>query len=141
MWCYWGWIGRLKSTDSDQCLWDGNRIEYRFSLPKVEHLVDRRLVDGCLPIVETVWEHGGVRYTETAFVIPLAGVPAPGVRILAEDPLVMMVRIDMEAMRRASTLMRYTAISTGSWRWTGTSWSTRRKRRRSFAWSCPTRRR
>jgi len=98
VWCDWGWIGRLKSTDSDRCLWDGKRIEYRFRLPKVEHLVDRRLVDGCLPIVETVWEHEGVRYTETAFVIPLAGVPAPGVRILAEDPLVMMVRIDMEAM-------------------------------------------
>jgi hypothetical protein len=44
----------------------------------------------------TTYERNGVRYRQTAFVAPLKGVPKGRERILAEDILVCMMRIEME---------------------------------------------
>jgi len=92
--CNWRWLGRIKSTDTPRCLWDGDAIDYQFGL-SASDLVERGLVDGCLPMMVSVWERDGVRYTQRVFVIPLAGAPGAGQRILAEDPLVLMVRFEM----------------------------------------------
>lgn len=97
--CNWHWHDRVPGPDSKRCLWDGDRIEYRFGLPGEEHLVERGIEDGCLPMLKTVWEQDGVRYTQTAFVTPVAGVPPLGERILAETPLALMVRLEMLGLK------------------------------------------
>jgi hypothetical protein len=91
--CTQNWIKRLRGKDTGRCLWSSDTITYRFGLPS-GNMVDRQIVDGCLPMTVSVWEHEGVRYTQTAFVTPLAGVPRPGERIRADDTLVFITRIE-----------------------------------------------
>ena len=105
------WIGRLRGKDTERCLWSDERISYRFGLPSGAQ-VDRQTVDGCLPMVAGVWEHEGVRYTETAFAVPLAGVPQKGERILADDPLVLMVRIEMELLPGVADAVAHLRLET-----------------------------
>ncbi|MBI4586264.1 MAG: hypothetical protein HY717_19820 [Planctomycetes bacterium] len=93
------WISRLRGRDTERCRWPGQNIHYSFGLDGP--LKDRRLVDGDLPMAVSEWEREGVRCRQTAFVIPLQGVPRPGERILAEDPLVLMVRFEMAKVQEA----------------------------------------
>ena len=93
--CDWHWLSRIPGRDTKRCLYDGNRIHYSFHLSESD-LVDRSLVDGCLPMLVTEFERDGVHYTNTAFVVPLDGVPKPGERIHADDTLVLMSRFEMK---------------------------------------------
>jgi len=97
VYCVKNWITQIHGKDTDRCLWSDQRISYHFGLPATG-IVDRQLVDGCLPMTVSAWEHNGVRYRQTAFAVPLAGVPAQGQRILADDTLVLMVRFEMEPL-------------------------------------------
>ncbi|MBN1417218.1 MAG: hypothetical protein JXP34_00485, partial [Planctomycetes bacterium] len=97
VYCIKNWISRIAGRDTPRCLWKGNLIRFSFGLPS-SRPVARGLVDGCLPMISATWERDGVRYRQTAFVVPLAGVPAAGERILADDTLVLMARIEMEAI-------------------------------------------
>ena len=103
--CRKNWISRLAGKDTDRCLWTGDEIHYRFGLPD-SRPVDRHRVDGCLPMIVGVWERDGVRYRQTAFAVPLMGVPGPGSRIWADDTLVLMMRIEMEALGGAEAEAR-----------------------------------
>jgi len=98
--CIANWISRLRGKDTERCRWDGHEIQHRFGLPG-SRPVERYLVDGCLPIIVAAWEHEGVRYRQTAFVIPLMGVPKAGGRIRADDTLVLMVRFDLQRIGSA----------------------------------------
>jgi hypothetical protein len=42
------------------------------------------------------WQRDGVRYRQTAFVVPFDGVPKTGERIYAEDTLVLMMRFEIQ---------------------------------------------
>jgi hypothetical protein len=92
--CIKNWIKQIHGKDTERCLWSDQRITYRFGLP-ASGMLDRQIVDGCLPMTVSEWEHSGVRYTQTAFVTPLAGAPARGRRILADDTLVLILRFEM----------------------------------------------
>jgi alpha-L-fucosidase len=94
--CLKNWISRLHGRDTEKCLWNGDQITYRFGLPQGPPK-NRGLVDGCLPMVVAEWTAEGIHYRQTAFAIPLAGVPKPSERIHADDPLVLMIRFEMEA--------------------------------------------
>jgi len=89
------WIRRLHGRDTERCHWKGDEIHCSFGLPR-EAMKDRTLVDGCLPMTVTTWESEGVRYTQTAFAAPVAGVPPDGERVLADDPMALYVRFVME---------------------------------------------
>ncbi|MEW6236441.1 MAG: hypothetical protein AB1656_13725 [Candidatus Omnitrophota bacterium] len=93
--CIKNWITRLPGKDTERCQWQGDSLFYNFGLPP-SRLVDRTLMDGYLPIIINTWEASGIRYTQTAFVTPLNGVPNAGGRIWADDPLALMMRIKME---------------------------------------------
>ncbi len=95
--CNKNWISRIQGKDTALCKWEGDEIRYSFGLPK-SGTVKRELVDRCLPIIVNVWEEGGVRYRQVAFVMPLSGVPEAGQRVQADDPMVLLVRIMMERM-------------------------------------------
>jgi len=97
--CRNNWLARIRGKDTDRCKWDGDKIVYRLGLPD-SRPIDRHCVDGCLPMVVAVWERTGVRYRQTAFVIPLMGVPDAGGRIWGDDTLVLMARVDMEVIDR-----------------------------------------
>lgn len=109
--CIKNWIARLPGKDTPRCLWADNELAYHFGLP-ASSMTDRQIVDGCKPMAVMVWEHDGVRYTETAFAAPLAGVPAPGGRILADDTLVMLIRFEMEPLPGASAAEARLVFST-----------------------------
>ena len=96
---------RVPASDSPRCAWTGDKIEYRFGLDNAQ-FIERTLADRCLPIVTTTFERDGVRHRQTAFVVPLKGVPKSGERILAEDTLVCLVRFEMQLMRDAETVAR-----------------------------------
>ena len=72
-------------------------IRYRFGLDGTK-LVDRHIVDGCLPMVVSQWEQDGIRYRQTAFVVPFDGVPKTGRRIYGDDTLVLMMRFDIQRL-------------------------------------------
>lgn len=93
--CIKNWINRIPGKDTAKCLWDGEEIRYNFGLPE-SRLASRTLVDGYLPIVVSKWDDNGINYTQTAYVIPLNGVPKAGGRIWADDTLVLMIRIEVE---------------------------------------------
>ncbi len=95
--CRKGWAERIRGQDTDRCRWEGGEIRYRFGLPDARP-VDRHRVDGCLPMIVATWQRDDVSYHQTAFAIPLAGVPATGDRILADDTLVLMLRIEMQSL-------------------------------------------
>ncbi|MBN1852664.1 MAG: hypothetical protein JW829_08065 [Pirellulales bacterium] len=98
--CDYGWHAKIQGRDSKQVLYDGNHIRYSFGL-SAQDIVNRETIDGCLPMTMTEWQRAGIRYRQTAFVIPLDGVPEPGQRIEAEDALVLMVRFEMEPIDTA----------------------------------------
>ncbi len=81
--------------DERGCAWARSGCRYEFGLPR-RTVDERTLVDGCLPMVVGEWREDAVRYRQTAFVVPLRGVPALGGRIAADEPLVLMVRIEVE---------------------------------------------
>jgi len=89
--CRFGWLNRIRGKDTKRCLFDGGSVDYSFDL-SASDLVDRYLVDGCLPIIHAEWRREGVRYSQRAFVVPFAGIPAPGGAIYADDTLVLMIR-------------------------------------------------
>jgi hypothetical protein len=95
------WPKRVQGPDTERCLWKNERLTFSFGLSE-ENLLDRQTVDGRLPMTVSVWEKDGVRYTQTAFVTPLKGVPKDGERILGEDLLVLMVRFSMEPLSGAN---------------------------------------
>jgi len=95
--CINRWLKRIPGADTARCRWEGDEIRYRFGLDNAE-FTERTLVDGCLPMAVTTWERGGVRYRQTAFVVPLDGVPKNGERVRAESTLVCMIRFEMERM-------------------------------------------
>ena len=95
--CRWGWLSRIRGKDTMRCLYDGNTVRYGFGLDEAD-LTDRYLVDGRLPMSVAVWERDGVRYRQTAFAIPLDGVPEQSERIHADDTLVLMIRFEMERL-------------------------------------------
>ena len=89
---------RVPDAITPRCDWLGDKIIYSFGLADAR-FVERTLDDGCLPIVTTTFERDGVRTVQTAFVVPLDGVPRPGARIRAEDILVCMLRFEMTLTR------------------------------------------
>ena len=92
--CRKNWISRLRGKDTDRCVWGGDEIRYTFGLHE-SRPVDRHRVDGCLPMMVTTWKRDGVSYRQTAFALPLMGIPAGSGRIWADDTLVLMMRIEM----------------------------------------------
>lgn len=95
------WVENLHGRDTERCRWSGETLWTRFGLPS-ESMKDRTLVDGSLPMTVTVWEHEGVRYTQTAFAAPLAGPPsAVDGRVLADDAMALYVRFLMEPLENA----------------------------------------
>lgn len=111
--CMKNWISRLPGNDTLRCLWKGDEIRYRFGLPASKP-AERGLEGGDLPIITSAWDAGGVRYRQTAFVVPLAGVPAPGVRIRADDALVLMIRIAMSPVGRGGQARLVLSAADGS---------------------------
>ncbi len=89
------WINRLPGRDTERCHWRGDEIWCTFGLPS-EAMKDRTLVDGCLPMTIATWEREGIRYTQTAFAAPLAGVPVEGERVKADEPMGLYVRFTFE---------------------------------------------
>ncbi|OHB63783.1 MAG: hypothetical protein A2168_08550 [Planctomycetes bacterium RBG_13_50_24] len=96
--CRNNWLNRIPGRDTKRCLYDGDNIRYRFGLSDAE-LVERTIVDGSLPMTVTQWRRGGVRYRQTAFVVPFDGMPAEGGSIYADDTLVLMLRFEMTRER------------------------------------------
>jgi hypothetical protein len=74
--------------------YEGNSIRYRFGLSGAR-LTERHTIDGCLPMIVGEWERDGVRYRQSAFVVPFDGVPKDGERIYADDTLVLMMRFEI----------------------------------------------
>jgi hypothetical protein len=93
--CRRHWLNRIPGKDTERCLYDGEAIRYRFGLSDAR-LAERSIVDGCLPMVVGTWQRDGVRYRQTAFVVPFDGVPKGDKRIYADDTLVLMMRLDIE---------------------------------------------
>ena len=93
--CQWNWLRQIPGRDTQRCLFAGDSIRYRFGLSS-DDVTDRQLVDGCLPMTMTQWQRDGIRYQQTAFVVPLAGVPREGQRIKADDTLVLVSRFEMQ---------------------------------------------
>ncbi|MBW8040689.1 MAG: hypothetical protein FVQ85_11885 [Planctomycetes bacterium] len=98
--CHYHWLSRLPGRDTKRCLYEGNNIRYRFGLSGAK-LVDRHIVDGCLPIIVSQWQRDGVQYRQTAFVVPFDGVPEAGQRIFADDTLVLMMRFEIQPVDNA----------------------------------------
>jgi len=96
--CNRNWLNRIPGKDTKRCLYDGDNIRYHFGLSDAE-LVERTIVDGSLPMTVTQWRRGGVRYRQTAFVVPFDGVPNQGGSIYADDTLVLMLRFEMTRER------------------------------------------
>jgi hypothetical protein len=96
--CRKNWLNRIPGKDTKRCLYDGGNIRYRFGLSDAER-VERTIVDGCLPMTVTEWRRDGVHYRQTAFVVPLDGVPKEGDSIYADDTLVLMMRFEMTGER------------------------------------------
>jgi len=96
-----GWISRLRGKDTARCLWEGN-LNYTFGLPSTPP-VARTIEDGDLPIIISQWERDGIRYEQTAFVIPFDGVPNAGGRIWADDTLVLMTQIKLTNTSRQTS--------------------------------------
>jgi len=92
--CRFGWLHRIPGKDTKRCLFDGDSVTYSFGLSDAKS-VDRQLVDGCLPMIVTEWQHNDVRYRQTAFVIPFDGVPKAGQAIYADDTLVLVARFEI----------------------------------------------
>jgi len=103
--CINNWISRIRGKDTDRCRWNGHDIEYFFGLPD-SRPVERELTDGCLPIISAAWDRDGVRYRQTATVVPLAGVPSAGARIWGDDTLVLMLRFEMKRTGLADSSAR-----------------------------------
>jgi hypothetical protein len=95
--CRYHWLSRIRGKDTKRCLYDGNVIRYRFGLSGAE-LIDRHIVDGCLPIIVTKWQRDGVQYRQTALVVPFDGVPGDGQRIYADDTLILMLRFEISRL-------------------------------------------
>ncbi len=93
--CRRNWLRRIPGKDTKRCLYDGDTIRYQFGLADAK-LIERSIIDGCLPMVVAAWQRDGVRYRQTAFVVPFDGVPEGDRRILADDTLVLMTRLDIE---------------------------------------------
>jgi hypothetical protein len=93
--CINNWISRIRGKDTDRCRWHGQEIRFDFGLPN-SRPVERYLVDGCLPMIVAAWQRDGACYRQTAFVVPLMGVPQAGGRIWADDTLVLVVRFEMK---------------------------------------------
>ena len=92
--CQSNWPSRIPGRDTKRCLYEGGSINYRFGLSDAA-LIDRHIIDGCLPMTVTHLERDGVHYRQTAFVVPFDGVPGPDERILADDTLVLMNRFEI----------------------------------------------
>jgi len=92
------WLNRIPGKDTKRCLYEGETIRYRFGLSDTE-LTERSIVDGSLPMTVTQWRRDGVRYRQTAFVVPFNGVPKEGGSIYADDTLVLMMRFEMTRQR------------------------------------------
>ena len=93
--CRYNWLARIRGKDTKRCLYEGNSIRYAFGLSDAK-LIERHTVDGCLPMIVAQWQRDGVRYQQTAFVVPFDGVPEQGESIYADDTLVLMMRFEME---------------------------------------------
>ncbi|MHC4694228.1 MAG: hypothetical protein ACYS67_15910, partial [Planctomycetota bacterium] len=98
--CHYHWLSRRPGKDTKRCLYEGNTIRYRFGLSGAK-LVDRHIVDGCLPMIASQWRRDGVQYRQTAFVVPFDGVPKAGERIYADDTLVLMMRFEIQPVDNA----------------------------------------
>lgn len=95
-----GWIRRINSTDSDRCKWDGD-LRITLGIP-TSGRTGADLEDGTLPIPNTWYEKGGIRYSEDAFATMLAGkLPKEG-RVTAEEPVVLMLRFRLTNLTGAA---------------------------------------
>jgi hypothetical protein len=92
--CRFGWLHRIPGRDTKRCLFDGDSVTYNFGLSDAK-LVDRQLVDGCLPMIVTEWQRDNVNYRQTAFIVPFDGVPKAGQAIYADDTLVLLARFEI----------------------------------------------
>lgn len=88
-----GTVSRDKGrTDDARGRGIGRRFDFDFGMP-VGEPVRRWVEDDCLPIMNTEWEHDGIRYTQTALVARF-GVGDPGFRTSPVDAtFVLIVRI------------------------------------------------
>ncbi|MHC4656358.1 MAG: hypothetical protein ACYS91_15275, partial [Planctomycetota bacterium] len=98
--CHYNWLSRRPGRDTKRCLYEGNTIRYRFGQSGAK-LVDRYIIEGCLPMIVSQWQRDGVQYRQTAFVVPFDGVPKAGERIFAEDTLVLMMRFEIQPVDNA----------------------------------------
>lgn len=97
--CRLRWLKRIRGKDTKRCLYDGDSIKYSFGLSDAK-LVDRGLIDGCLPMVVAQWEREGISYRQIAFVIPFDGVPSGDGRLYADDTLMLMSRFEISAAEK-----------------------------------------
>jgi hypothetical protein len=98
--CHYHWLSRRPGRDTKRCLYEGDAIRYRFGLSDAK-LLDRYIVDGCLPMIVSQWQRDGVQYRQTAFVVPFDGVPMSGERIYADDTLVLMIKFEIQGIDNA----------------------------------------
>jgi hypothetical protein len=96
--CQKNWLNRIPGKDTNRCLYAGGTIQFRFGLSNAER-VERTIVNGYLPMTVTQWRRDGVLYRQTAFVVPLNGVPKEGGSIYADDTLVLIMRFEMTRER------------------------------------------
>ena len=95
--CHYHWLSRRPGRDTKRCLYEGDTIRYRFGLSGAK-LLDRYIVDGCLPMIVSQWQRDGVQYRQSAFVVPFDGVPKADQRIYADDTLVLMIRFEIQGL-------------------------------------------
>ncbi|MDP2898118.1 MAG: hypothetical protein Q8Q12_16405 [bacterium] len=109
-----GWLRRIRGKDSGRILWDGNDVRYGFGLPGSKPL-NRRILDGCLPIIITEWKEGNVLYRQTAFTAPLEKDILSDEPLQADETIVLLMKVDLEnaADTPASATLRVSVSAAG----------------------------
>ncbi len=107
-------IDHPHGRDTDRRVWGGNRLRYRFGVPKGDP-EKRWIEDHTLPIIHTQWERAGVRYTESAFATRFerGGLGWPDMQ--ADDTTVLMLRVAVEntTYRTSSANMEFSVEADG----------------------------
>jgi len=93
--CHAGWIRRIRGKDTDRILWGANNVRYSFGFPDSKP-VNRRLLEGSLPIIITEWKEGDILYRQTCFTVPLEKDIVSGQSLQADDTIVLMMKVDVE---------------------------------------------
>jgi hypothetical protein len=97
-------------ADTPRLAADGDRLSVSFEMP--DRPTERTIEEGSLPICTTIWDVAGVRYSQTAFVTPLAGTQ-PAVVPAGDTIAVCMVRISARNMSDKPVGARIPVLGSG----------------------------